>query len=74
MGVETTSTVAEKAGVDRSVVLRALYSGRLAGMKLGGTWIIPRFAADHWIRTRKRGRPPRRLGQLEMVELLEVEG
>jgi len=71
-GVETTLTVAAKAGVDRSVVRRALRSGVLRGAKLGRSWVIPAEAADRWIRTRKRGRPPKRPSQLALVEDVET--
>ena len=71
-GVETTSSVSEMAGVDVSVVRRALYSGRLDGEKVGGTWLIPSESAYRWIRTRRRGRPPKRPSQLALVEDVET--
>ena len=71
-GIETTSSVAEKAGIDSSVVRRALYSGRLAGLKIGGTWVIDAESADRWIKTRRKGRPRKRPGQLT-IEFMDVE-
>jgi hypothetical protein len=64
--VETTSTVAARAGIDGSVVRRALRAGVLAGWKVGNTWIVDARDADRWIRTRKRGRPPKRPKQLKI--------
>ena len=72
-GVETSGSVAEKAGVDASVIRRALRSGRLPGNKVGGLWLIPAEAADHWIKTRKKGRPPKRPSQLEFARLVDED-
>ena len=53
----STTEVAEFAGVTPEYVASLCRSGRLKARKVGRTWLVYVGSVNHWLRTRKMGRP-----------------